>query len=369
MAAAAAHEFLAALVVERLVVLRMREDEPDHVPEVRVGHRLKAFGHDGVLRDLERLDVGLGDDRLRGAGLQELHDACGVLDHAAAEEAVVLRLDLHVLVARADDFVRVDDVVQERVERAPAHAREVGPDLGALAIHLVADEAGAGRDLMALHEVDGAGADDLPLLGDEPELFGAGGADLAEDLFGLGPLLLAARGGQGADDRGRNVAALHLAAFDGGEEGPLPIAARCAQFRDGRTDGGRGGVPLLEELPRGVVLSYLLECADSFDLEGIAAGTRDQGEQGAASVVALHAGGDLDRGDAVGFGRGSVGDAGEAGLERAGVAPERTQLLGAGDDVLVRACEELLQDGLGRTCGRNGLAALAVDEAVERADG
>ena len=54
-----------------------------------------------------------------------------------------------VLVAIADDFVRIDDVVQQRVERAAAHAGEIGADIRAFAVKLVADETGALRDLVA----------------------------------------------------------------------------------------------------------------------------------------------------------------------------------------------------------------------------
>ena len=57
-------------------------------------------------------------------------------------------LDLHILIALTDNFVGVDDVVQERIERTTTHACQIGPHGRAFSVQLVADQARLGGELM-----------------------------------------------------------------------------------------------------------------------------------------------------------------------------------------------------------------------------
>ena len=120
-----------------------------------------------------------------GTGGEELQSGGRVLDDTTIERATVFQLDFGVLETVSDDFVRVNDIVQERIERAAAHAGEVGTDVRAFAVKLVADEAGAFGDFVARLDVRLAVQHHFALLGNEFELVLARGAITSENAIGV----------------------------------------------------------------------------------------------------------------------------------------------------------------------------------------
>ena len=110
---------------------------------------LDLFGHERDLGRLQLLDL-VARDRLELAALNLQHDAfLAILGQESGQDAAVGRGDRGRLVAGTDDQARVEDVRHELVEVVPAVRSEVGTDLLALTVDLVALGAELGEDGLA----------------------------------------------------------------------------------------------------------------------------------------------------------------------------------------------------------------------------
>ena len=98
-------------------------------------------------------------------------------------------LDLHVLITLTDDFVGVDDIVQERIERTAANTRQIGPNGRTLSVQLVADQTRFDSELVPRLQVHRPIDHHLPLGGDALKDLGSRGLESPKDSTGLVPLI------------------------------------------------------------------------------------------------------------------------------------------------------------------------------------
>src|SRR6266516_7347140 len=102
-------QFLAQRRGPRTMVLRRIEQIPNQISKISVRHLLEAFGHDAQVAHADPEpaafggDVAPGDALLLRSGAEETKAGVGVFDQPSAQDPAVLRLDLDVFVACADD--------------------------------------------------------------------------------------------------------------------------------------------------------------------------------------------------------------------------------------------------------------------------
>src|SRR5439155_18474375 len=116
-----ANQFPAQFRRHRPVVAGRIEQKPDHIPKIGVGNRFKTFGHQrefagaNARSAVDDGDIASRDDVFGGAGGEKLQSGGCVLNNTPIEHAPVLQLDFGVLEAVPDDFVRVNDIVEQGV--------------------------------------------------------------------------------------------------------------------------------------------------------------------------------------------------------------------------------------------------------------
>src|SRR4030095_2190645 len=127
---------------ERTVVLRRIENVPDQIAELGVRPLLQSFRHNGEFTNSGRRDVRLGHDILFRASGEKFNSRVRVLNQTPTQGAPILRFNLDVLVALADDLIGIDDIGEQRIECGAPNASQVRPNIGAFAMQLVTRQTG-----------------------------------------------------------------------------------------------------------------------------------------------------------------------------------------------------------------------------------
>ena len=160
-----------------------------------------------------------------------------LLNDPACEGRAILQFDFGGVVSVPDNFVRINDVVKQRVECAATHAGQVRPDVRAFAVHFVADKTIALGHLVTRLGVVFTCEHQLTFRCDELQFVIARGAVFAEKFVCVvadGGVLAA---GQSASGGGGNVLRAGGFLFHGGQQGATPFAAEHEDFR--RNASGR----------------------------------------------------------------------------------------------------------------------------------
>ena len=166
-------------------------------------------------------------------------------------------LDLHVLITLTDDFVGVDDIVQERIERTAANTRQIGPNGRTLSVQLVADQTRFDSELVPRLQVHRPIDHHLSLGGDALKDLRAGSLETPEQTTRLLAFIRILRTQQRAHRRGRNVGLGDLSPVEGVVEGPLPGAPGGGELGGGRAHRRGHGLPMHEQLAGGFVVARL----------------------------------------------------------------------------------------------------------------
>ena len=268
--------------------------------------------------------------------------------------------------------------MQQRVERAAAHAGQIRADLHAFAVELVADEAGLARDFLSGLEVGFAGENHLLLIRDELELVTATGAVGAEQVIGV----VAHRGvlaeSERAAGRGGNIKGRNGFLINAGDQGAAPFAAGDEDIGSGAARGRTEVLPGSGHRIADVVAAEGTEGAQAFHVERLRCflllplgGREGRGERALEKFqqlrprrIGLGFTRGLDGFDALGDGHACIVDGGDEHLRRALVAHERGELPCLVGELWVGG--ELREDRLHVHRGRSGAALVGDEESVER---